>query len=212
MKTEVTMRRDLGGFSIRQNHKTMMFCANDLVEAVNAARKSLGQSEKYLGNYFSTDAYIELERELLWECPPELVKKAVKGRDAATWIHPIVFVDLAMWLSPEFKVKALKWIYDGLLAARDESGDSFKEMMSVLTQHYASEIEIPITYKRISRAISDACGVFGGIDKWQTATENQLKTRDRLHHNIMVIAGITPTLQECVATAIRKTLEHKQLR
>lgn len=211
MQTEMIMQRDLGGYKIRQNHKTQMFSANDLLLVANEARKAKGLAEKQLINYFSNDAYIELEKELLWEHPPELVRKTVRGHNSGTWVHPIVFIDLAMWLSPEFKVRVLKWVYDGLILARDESGDSFKEMMSVLTRHYASEVEIPITYKRISRVISDACEVYGGPDKWQTATENQLKLRDKIHQNIIFFAGEKPTLQECVTTAIRKTLERNQL-
>ncbi|MBC7407182.1 MAG: KilA-N domain-containing protein [Arcicella sp.] len=36
--------------------------------------------------------------------------KANKGVNAGTWMHPILFIDFAMWINPKFKVKVLKFV------------------------------------------------------------------------------------------------------
>lgn len=206
MKTAMIMKRSLNGFDVRQNHKTGMLNANDLVDAANAKRQSTGDNPKLLFNYFANDAYIELEKELLWELSPDEIKLTVRGKEGGTWLHPIVFIDLAMWLSPEFRVKALKWLSDGLLIARDESGDSYKEMTSALVKHYKEDFGDTKTYIKLANKVAEACSAPRGKDRWQLASEDQLKLRDKLHKNIAFLAGISPTLQECVNTAITKTL------
>lgn len=34
-------------------------------------------------------------------------------------MHPLLFIDFAMWLNPAFKVKVLKFVYDELIKFRN---------------------------------------------------------------------------------------------
>lgn len=43
-------------------------------------------------------------------------------------MHPLLFIDFAMWLNPAFKVKVLKFVYDQLIQYRNDAGDTYKEM------------------------------------------------------------------------------------
>lgn len=40
------------------------------------------------------------------------------------WVHPLVFLDFAMWLNPDFKYDAVKMVYDKLIQLRIEVGDN----------------------------------------------------------------------------------------
>lgn len=62
----------------------------------------------------------------------KLVKKPLLATLKGTWMHPYVFIDFAMWLSMEFKVQVLGWVYDGLIVSRNLAGDYYKEMCSEL--------------------------------------------------------------------------------
>ena len=53
MKTAVIMKRELMGITVRQNHKTNMFNANDLHKIGNEHRKILGLPPKQLAQYFT---------------------------------------------------------------------------------------------------------------------------------------------------------------
>jgi len=209
MKTAVIMKRELMGIEVRQNHKTKMFNANDLHKVGNEHRKILGLPKKLLAQYFVIEPTQELIKEL---CLSELItldeaKKATKGRDGGTWVHPIILVDLAMWYSPKLKVKILKWVIDGLMEARDESGESFKRMNSTLVRAFPKEFENPLSFIRAARAIALACKVTEGADKWQKATEKQLKLRDKIQNNIELIADLCPNAGECIKKSIEKALK-----
>jgi hypothetical protein len=206
MKTAVIMKRELMGITVRQNHKTGMFNANDLHKIGNEHRKVLGLPPKQLAQYFTIAPTDELIKEI---CLTEViklddVKKATKGKEGGTWLHPVVFADLAMWYSPKLKYKVLKWVMDDLMAARDESGDSYKRMSSTLSRCFPKEFEQPLSFIKVAKAIAAACNVQEGADKWQKASESQLKLRDRIQSNIELIADLCPNAGECINKAIEK--------
>ena len=202
------MKRELMGIEVRQNHKTKMFNANDLHKVGNEHRQILGLPKKLLAQYFTIDPTQELIKELcLTEVIPlDQAKLATKGRDGGTWVHPVILVDLAMWYSPKLKVKILKWVIDGLMEARDESGESFKRMNSTLSRAYPTEFSNPLAFIRAAKAIAYACKVTEGSDKWQKATEKQLKLRDKIQSNIELIADLCPNAGECINKSIQKAL------
>ena len=52
----------------------------------------------------------------------------------STWMHPLLFIDFAMWLNPSFKVKVLKFVYDQLIQYRIEAGDTYREMAAEIAR------------------------------------------------------------------------------
>ena len=90
------------------------------------------------------------------------------------------------------------------MAARDESGDSYRRMSSTLSRCFPKEFEQPLSFIKVAKAIASACRVQEGADKWQKATEEQLKLRDRIQSNIELIADLCPNAGECINKAIEK--------
>jgi len=199
------MIREFNGSNIRQNHKTDMFNAKDLIDAGNKLGKKMGRAEKLLKNYFATEGYKEFEKALIWDgVSEEDIKQSKTGKNGGTWVHPLLFVDIAMWISPEFKVKALRWIADELTKNRDASGESFKQMNVNLNLHYGDAFNDVTVYKKISNHIAACCGVGTKKNRWQDATEEQLRKRDDIQKAISMFAGEKDTLASCVMTAISK--------
>ena len=170
------------GVTVRQNHKTRMFNANDLHKLATSHRKAEGLAARQIGQYFELDSTQDLIKEV---CLAELlklddVKKSARGKNGGTWIHPIVFVDMAMWYSPKLKVRIINWVLDGLMDLRDESGESFKRMNKTLSRTYPREFENPLAFIKVSKAIAEACNVGEGQDKWQKASKEQLELRDSI--------------------------------
>lgn len=200
------MERQIMGVTVRQNHKTKMFNANDLHKLANEHRKVEGLKPKQLAQYFELEGTQELMKEV---CLTEVlkledVKKSTRGKQGGTWVHPILFVDLAMWYSPKLKVRIINWVLDGLMEIRDESGESFKRMNSVLSRTFPTEFENPLSFIKVSRAIALACNVGEGQDKWQKATKEQLELRDSIQRNIELIADLCPNAGECLSKSISK--------
>ena len=52
--------------------------------------------------------------------------RASRGDEAGTWMHPLLFIDFAMWINPSFKYDVLKFVYDRMLMYRNEAGDAYR--------------------------------------------------------------------------------------
>lgn len=205
MKTAVIMERQLCGKVVKQNHKTRMFNANDLHAVGNQIRKQSGLKPKQAAAYFNLESTKELINQIciIENISDVEVKKATRGKAGGTWVHPILFADMAMWYSPELKVKILKWVMDGLLDVRDNSGDSYKKMASALKQSFPGEFS-PLKMAEVANTIAAECRVGNGSERWQKAAEDQLALRDKIQDAVSLIADMCPNIGTAVSKAISK--------
>lgn len=197
MKTPQIMERKFMGAVIRQNHKTTFFNANDLVKVGNEYRDNQGLSKKDLFRYFDISETKDFIKKIMERENVVHVKEVKKGRNGGTWVHPLLIIDLAMWMCPDFKYEALKWLEDSLLKSRDNSGESYKKMSSALHRSYKfSEVHFIISEvaKRIKQVI--------GVEEWNSASELQLENRDKIHNNIIYGCKFGIELKKNVRTAI----------
>lgn len=204
MKTAVILERSLMGQKVRQRSDDMMLNAGDLHAIANEARKARGMPEKQMGAYFNLQSTSELiaELQLSSDLDMDRIKTTRRGKMGGTWVHPILFMDMAMWYSPEFKVKIIGWVVDNLVGVRNDSGDSYRSMCDALTTNYPEQMGESIVYARIASRIAAACGV--PVGGWETATVEQLERRDRIHKNAILLAGVAKSMPDCVNHAIAK--------
>lgn len=176
MKTAVIMNRDLSGMAVRQNSKTQFFNANDLIELYNSAHGDDKKIHHYLAND-STKRFIDaLMADSNTRNSGDLengTMETKRGKNGGTWMHPYLFIDFAMWLSPEFKVSVIRWVYDNVIKLRNECGDKFKDVNEALFELKPNSA--PFTYSNEANMINKL--VFGTVDKGQRnlASEKQLE-------------------------------------
>jgi hypothetical protein len=132
-----------------------------------------------------------------------------RGRNGGTWMHPYLFIDFAMWLSPEFKYRAIKWVYDNLIELRTESGDYFKKMSSELKAYCLRNFgKVPSreVYRKEALMIKKMVGLDEG-DTWNAADKNELELRNKLlKYNIKLLKKDKDRKQR-----IRKLLNAKEV-
>lgn len=165
MKTQVTQFRGLDGFPIRQTTKDYFFNATDLVNAYNQLNP---WKEKRLDKYFELwsvweliqavwkdviknsnpqdSGYLKNQQQLLLPDlvdvnMKDLVMKTKRWNNGWTWVHPYIFLDIAMWLSVDFKVMCYGWLYDNLIKFRDEAWDNYKLVTAAIADTWESFIE-----------------------------------------------------------------------
>jgi len=138
MKTNQIMTRPMGSFHVEQRTKDGMFNATDLLNQWN---ESSGQ-QKQMSHYFENTSTEEFVNALMSE---ENFKERnsvyLKSRgkyNGGTWMHPIMFIDFAMWLNPAFKVKVIKFVYDEMIRYRNEAGDAYRELSSAVNSIVSS--------------------------------------------------------------------------
>lgn len=129
MKTNQVLIRPMGDFTVMQRTSDGMFNATELLKQWNAK----SPSERKMDNFFKlkgTEGFVITIQERENLNTPKLVYLKSRGKNGGTWMHPLLFIDFAMWINSEFKYDVLKFVYDQLIAYRNEAGDTYKEMCS----------------------------------------------------------------------------------
>ena len=201
MKTEVIMKREIFGKEISQKSKSEFFSATDLVRAGNIWRVSQGL------DVFKMSAWLQQKgvKEFISSLQSQFGKVLIsgKGRGNHTWVHPFLFIDMALAISPSLKIEVYQWIYDSLLKYRNESGDSYKKMTGALFCN--SKNKQAFTKDLIKYAVEIKKTI--GVNDWETATEKQLVLRNRIHDNIALLADVIEN-DSAVRIGIKKALEY----
>lgn len=158
MKTNNVILRPMGEFKVAQRTKDGMFNATALLKQWND--KSI--SERKMANYFLSEKTNEfiftiMERENL--NTPKMVYLTSRGKHhGGTWMHPMLFIDFAMWINPSFKYDALKFVYDQMIKYRNDAGDAYRKLGNSV-QKIVSPSFMPAAMSNISKAINHV--VFG---------------------------------------------------
>ena len=198
MKTEVIMKRELLGMEISQKSKSEYFSLTDLVKAGNYWRSSNKISRFDEKAYFRNKSTKEFVQEL--EKKYGKVKISARGRGHHTWVHPFLFIDVALAISPKLKIETYEWLFDMLIKYRNNSGDSYKKMCGVLWVRTKNKSTFHKKISDLCKLIKIECGVFD----WNKATEPQLKKRDRIQENIALLADVLSSPQEAIRIAFDK--------
>lgn len=153
MKTNQIMTRPMGDFHVEQRTKDGMFNATALLNQWN---ESSGQ-QKQISHYFENSATEEFINALMSE---EKFKERnsvyLKSRgkySGGTWMHPIMFIDFAMWLNPAFKVKVIKFVYDQMLKYRNDAGDAYRELSSAINSIVPNTF-MPQAMRKVGEALN----------------------------------------------------------
>ena len=196
MKTEVIMKRNLFGIEISQKSKSEFFSATDLVKAGNVWRRFNGMSDFNLTVFMNskqTKEFLqELERSEGFAC----YLKA-NGRRNHTWVHPLLFIDMALAISPQLKVEMYKWLFDHLIKNRNLSGDSYKKMSGRLHFRCNNKRDFPRYIATVAKSIKLKCKV----DNWENATDEQLSKRNSIHYDIALLSDALNNNDEAVRIA-----------
>lgn len=198
MKTEVVMKRELFGFDVSQKSKSEMLSGTDLVRAGNKWRRTNELSDFNLSQWLKKQSTVEFIDELNSKYGKSIVKG--RGRSAHTWMHPLLFIDCALAISPKLKIETYEWLFDNLIKFRNESGDSYKLMCGALYARASNKTNFNGYVIDVAKKIKLACGV----SDWQSATESQLEKRKKLHNDIALLADVLNNNDEAVRLAILK--------
>ena len=166
MKTNQVMLRPMGCFSVEQRTKDGMFNATSLLKQWNESTGENKEITKFFDNV-NTKEFISalMEEENLNTQNSAYLKS--RGKNGGTWMHPILFVKFAMWLNPRFEVKVIKFIYDQMIAYRNEAGDAYRELSMAV-----EKMDTPNLMASAMRQTTEAinCSVF---NQQETAIRNK---------------------------------------
>lgn len=177
MKTSVNMIRNMGNFDVTQRTKDGFFNATELIKQWN---KFSGQNKRivdFFENKQTTGFIKALEKEEFANVPNSTHLK-VRGKYGGTWMTPILFIKFSMWLNPEFEVKVIKFVYDNLIAFRDNAGDNYVGLTNAVSRFQN------VNYSQLAKGLNWI--VFNRHENGirQTATEDQLRSLVNLQEKL----------------------------
>lgn len=152
----------MGNFMVTQRTKDGFFNATALLKQWNDS----STSERKMDNYFASDKTNEfistiMERENL--NTPKMVYLKSRGKyNGGTWMHPMLFIDFAMWINPSFKYDVLKFVYDEMIKYRNEAGDAYRELGCAVSKIVSKDF-MPRAMSKIGEAINWI--IFNGHEK-----------------------------------------------
>jgi hypothetical protein len=200
MQTQVLMKRELFGCEISQQSKTEFFSATELVKAGNKFRLANGLSEFNLSQYLKGSSFKDFKSEL--ENKYGNVITSGRGRSSNTWVHPLLFIDIALAINPKLKIEVYEWLFDNLIKYRNNSGDSYKEMAASVYTRYPNKREFPVYMQKIALYIKRELGV----SDWNNATEEKLLKRDDIHKSIKLLCNVLNNTDQAVRIGVKENI------
>ncbi len=197
MQTEVIMQRQLYGKVIAQRSKSEYLSATDLINAGNILRALKGRPLFIIQKYLATEAakgfIAELELQI-----GQPARVAARGRGHHTWVHPFLFMDIALAMDPKLKVEVYQWMHDHLLKYRNDSGDSYKRACGAIYLLSTNKSVVKDEIMGMAMRVRKACGV----TDWQSATQEQLALRDNIHKAIELYSDVMSDTEQVIRLAI----------
>lgn len=98
MKTNQIIIRPMGDFKVSQRTKDGFFCATSLLAQWN--EKS--GMKKEVSKFFEIQSTSELVKIIMMRenlNTQDSTYLKTRGKNGGTWMHPILFIDFAMWLN-----------------------------------------------------------------------------------------------------------------
>ena len=103
---------------------------------------------------FKSVVYTELKYKDDFKGLKSIVAKTARGKyNGGTWLHPVMFVKFAMYLSPRFEYHVLRFVADEMIKYRNLAGDSYKTLASHVTTIVPKQL-MPMAMKKIAQGLN----------------------------------------------------------
>lgn len=203
MKTNQLMKRKFFDAEIVQRTKDSYFNATDLLKFFNKSNSTSKRFKDFWDNKQTSSFLTELCKELNSDNSAHLktvlesdLYTTGRGRGGATYMHPYLFVKFAMWLSAEFEVKVIKWVYDNLIDFRNQAGTHYKEMCKAISDGYTeyyNKPANPLIYSQEARFLNELVKGFHKSGNRNNLNEKELDLLNNLQKiNISLIGQQIP--------------------
>lgn len=201
MKTnQILTSRQLFGGIVEQRTDDGFFNLTDIVKIGNSWRIKNDMPQFNFSAYLKSKQTKEFMNGL--EKKYGVILKKSRGKGDKTWGHPLLFIDVALSISPKLKIEVYEWIMDLLVKYRCQSGDSYQRMCGAIWKYTTDRANFKKNITTLANFIKKECGVEGD---WNSATETQLIRRDRIHDNIAGLCGTLKEVQKAVEMGILLT-------
>lgn len=143
----------MGEFTVIQRTKDGFFNATALLKQWNSKKGTKKEVTKFF-DLESTSELIQtiMERENL--NTKENAYLSSRGKNGGTWVHPVLFIDFAMWINSSFKYDVIKFVFDEMIKFRNLAGTSYPEMCKALSSIIQDKDRFKIKIQDLARSLN----------------------------------------------------------
>jgi hypothetical protein len=152
MKTNQKMIRKMGQFNVIQRTSDSMFNATSLLDQWNKSNGMQKQMIHYVENNSTKEFIKTIEAEENTKERNSVLSQK-RGKNGGTWMHPLLFIDFAMWINPKFKYHVLKFVSDEMIKYRHEAGDEYRNLSAAICKIVPSDF-MQTAMKKIAEALN----------------------------------------------------------
>lgn len=184
-----------------------MFSATDLAKVGNKWRIMNDLEPFSMKSWLQNKSTKEFIAELEEKYGSSNVRKMARGKGHHTWFHPLLFIDMALSISPKLKVETYEWLFDHLIKNRNESGDSYNLLCGALYKRHTNKSTFPKYIREVAKKIQLACDA----KDWNKASESQLRARDKIHKEAALLCEVLQDNDMALRIAFARVLgvEHE---
>ena len=196
METTVVLSRKMGEFEVTQRTSDGYFNANALLTQWNSVKENPTKKMAHFIENANTNEFIDTiqSRNSYHADFQSLIiskgRMTINGRTQdKVWMHPFLFIDFSMWLSPEFKYDVIKFVYDELIKQRNDAGDAYKELASAIVK-ITPKKEIPTAMTKIAQALNFVCTNHHEREMRNQMDEPTMKEMVKLEQEIALLINV----------------------
>ncbi len=161
MKTNQLMKRRMGNLDVIQRTVDGYFNATLLLKLWNRENPN---EKRELDNFWKSTNLDKLMSEIaenelnfksvdFTELKNALSKTSRGKSNGGTWMHPILFIKFAMYLSPRFEYHVLKFVSDEMIKYRNEAGDAYNKLGSSVSKIVRKDF-MPQAMQKVGEALN----------------------------------------------------------
>ena len=138
-----------------QRSKDGFFNATALIKAWNGQE---GVPQRKIDNYFMSEKTNEFIKTIMKKenlNTPKMVYLKTRGKyGGGTWMHPMLFIDFAMWINPSFRYDVLKFVGDQMIEYRKQAGDAYKALSSAVSKIVDDKSKLKDSLALVGKALN----------------------------------------------------------
>ena len=196
---------------------TGMMCATDLKSLADNWRRDNSLGEFNMTVYLRSKSTKEFVSELEDKYGEVIVKG--RGRNSLTWVHPMLFIDIALAINPKLRVEVYEWLFKKLeiyryshymvkgkyFLLRSDSSTIYTDMCGALWARTEYKRGFSKFMRSVDMTVLHACNV----KDWQSATPEQLKLRDKIYNSIKTLTSVLQSTDEAVRLGVKEHVNPK---
>lgn len=163
----MTRELDMGKYKVLQRTSDGFFNASALLDAwnnggntkeidkflkIDTTQSLIDEIKNREGNLVFGGKYGNSNFQVVTRSKIKPGQKGGRPKDVL-YMHPVLFIDFAMWLSPKFRYDVIKFCYDKMVEYRKDAGDAYRRMSEAVAMIVKKEF-LRTSICKVSEAVN----------------------------------------------------------